>query len=111
MTGALFAGAARSGSGAHRNVRPYVSLLAAAFLGSTALASQGLVPSSSAAAACTLRPVIRDYTVSQGLSSYVDLARGKDTLVRFYLSMPSCASAGAAIQLVSATLDVKAGPG
>ena len=83
--------------------------LAAACLGSSGLAVQGVVAPTPAVAACEVRPIVRDYTVSQGLSTYVDLARGKDTLVRFFLSMPSCAPTGAAIQLVSAKLDVRAG--
>lgn len=64
---------------------------------------------SSAPTACTLAPVLQDATVNQGLGSYGRLVRGKETLVRLYLSLPSCASRTSSIQVTGGTLAVKSG--
>jgi hypothetical protein len=61
----------------------------------------------SQAAACTLSPVLLDTTINQGLQSYSQLVRGKETLVRFYFGLPSCATAGNAIQVNAAQLTVR----
>lgn len=53
---------------------------------------------------CSLTPVLRDYTVNQGVGSYNPLTRGKETEVRLYLSKPSCASSGTSIRVTSASL-------
>lgn len=48
-----------------------------------------------AAAACSatgLVPQVRKSTVNQGLGSYAPLVRGKDTMVRLHLSLPSCST-------------------
>jgi hypothetical protein len=58
---------------------------------------------------CTLQPVLQDTLITQGLNSYPSLVRGKETLVRFYFSLPSCAVAGNAIQINDARLTVKNG--
>jgi CSLREA domain-containing protein len=62
-----------------------------------------------AAPACILAPQLRDLTINQGLGSYTPLAWGKDTLVRFYMSQPSCAASGSLIQVTGATLTVAGG--
>jgi CSLREA domain-containing protein len=62
-----------------------------------------------AAPGCTLAPQLRDLTINQGLGSYTPLAWGKDTLVRLYMSQPSCAASGALIQVTGATLTVAGG--
>ncbi len=64
----------------------------------------GLGASAAGGAACVLTPVLRDVSVNQGLSTYPTLARGKETLVRLYLSLPSCAVGGNADALTGATL-------
>ena len=53
---------------------------------------------------CTLLPQLRDVTINQGVGAYSPLVNGKETLVRFFLSMPSCAASGAAIQITGGTL-------
>ena len=53
---------------------------------------------------CNLVPQLRDVTVNQGVGAYSPLVNGKETLVRFYLSMPSCAGSGASIQITAGTL-------
>lgn len=58
---------------------------------------------------CTMQPVVRDHTITQGLGSYAELTPGKDTLVRLYLSMPACAPADAEMQLTSATIAAQSG--
>jgi len=58
-----------------------------------------------AATTCSLVPQLRSVTVSQGLAAYNPLVRGKDTLVRLYLSLPSCASNKDVITLNGATLN------
>ena len=52
---------------------------------------------------CNLVPQLRDVTVNQGVGAYSPLVNGKETLVRFYLSMPSCAGSGASIQITAGT--------
>jgi len=59
-----------------------------------------------AAAACSLVPQLRAVTLNEGLGSYATLARGKETLVRLFLSLPSCAGSGASIALTGGTLTV-----
>jgi hypothetical protein len=49
--------------------------------------------------------VLRDTMVSQGLGTYTTLVRGKQAMVRLYLSLPTCA-AGKAIQITGASLAV-----
>lgn len=61
------------------------------------------------AAGCNLQPTLRDITVNQGLASYSPLVRGKETLVRVYLSKPNCATAGDRIEVTSASLTVSGG--
>jgi CSLREA domain-containing protein len=58
---------------------------------------------------CTLAPQLRDLTINQGLGSYTPLTWGKDTLVRLYMSQPSCAASGSLIQVTGATLTVGGG--
>ena len=50
------------------------------------------------------QPPVADSTVNQGLGSYDRLVRGKETLVRLYLSMPQCARFDASIQITGGTL-------
>src|SRR5215212_4185640 len=58
---------------------------------------------------CALVPELRDITINQGLGSYPKLARGKETLVKFFLSLPACAPTGASIARTGGTLRVTAG--
>ena len=58
---------------------------------------------------CNLIPQLRDVTVNQGVGAYSPLVNGKETLVRFFLSMPTCAGSGASIQLTGGTLAVSGG--
>lgn len=58
------------------------------------------------AAACTLTPTLQSSTITQGLNSYSVLGRGKETLVRLYLSLPSCAATTNAIRVNSAQATV-----
>ena len=53
-------------------------------------------------------PVLQDVTINQGLGSYPQLVRGKDTLVRFFLSRPVCAGTQM-VELSSAQLTIKVG--
>ena len=48
-------------------------------------------PAAPGAAPCNLVPQLRDVTINQGLGGYSPLVNGKETLVRFYLSLPQCA--------------------
>jgi hypothetical protein len=59
---------------------------------------------------CAVAPVLRDSAVNQGVSGtagYSPLVRGKDTVVRLYLSGPNCGTQ--TFQLTSALLQVKNG--
>jgi len=76
-------------------------------LGLLALAALcGGVDDTGTAATCVLVPQLRDVTVNQGLGSYSPLEYGKETLVRLYLSTPSCAGSKDAVQVTSASLTV-----
>ena len=57
---------------------------------------------------CILAPALRDVTVNQGVGTYSPLVRGKETLVRAYLSKPACASSSDVIELTGASLAVTA---
>src|SRR3954470_5144574 len=60
-----------------------------------------------AGGSCAVVPTLRDSAVEQGVggttpAGYAPLVRGKDTLVRFYLSNPSCSSSQ--LQVLDASL-------
>src|SRR3954470_23150710 len=69
----------------------------------------GVTSAPAGAATCTLTPVLRDITINQGLGSYTPPARGKTTLVRPYLSLPSCATSRQTIAVTGASLTVTGG--
>ena len=79
-----------------------------------AINAVGTGPASMPSAAVTVgAPVLRSVTVGQGVGSnptaalgFNPLVRGKDTLVRFYLSLPSCASSSTQIRLTGGSLAV-----
>ena len=87
----------------YRTAGALVALLVAACLGA-------LLPGASrgAPAPCPLVPQLREVMVNQGLATYPRFVGGKETLVRLYLSGPSCAANGASIQLTGGTLTVGA---
>ena len=66
-------------------------------------------PVGAATAPCNLVPQLRDVTVNQGVGAYSPLVNGKETLVRFYLSMPSCAASGNLIKITGGTLTLSGG--
>ncbi len=63
-------------------------------------------PTPTPAPACGLVPQLRDVTVNQGLGSYQPLARGKETLVRAFLSLPQCAATGSSIAVTGGSLSI-----
>ena len=69
------------------------------------LVTQLLVLSGAEAQVCTMQPELKDVLVTQGTGSS-PLVWGKDTLVRAFLTAPSCAGAGA-LKFSNATLKVK----
>ena len=71
----------------------------------------GVAQPSRSAASCTLTPQLREVAIDQGLAGYPRLVRGKETLVRPFFTLPSCADTtnGANIMVKSATLAVKNG--
>ena len=82
----------------------------AAFLVVVLLAALGRADVPDAAGApCNLVPQFRDVTINQGLGSYTKLVQGKETLVRAYLSLPSCAGSTSTISLVGGALTVSGG--
>src|SRR5262245_9722420 len=88
--------------------RPSVFLLLVGGLLGTVILPSGL--SAKGGGTCTVAPVLRDSSVNQGVSGtagYSPLVRGKDTILRLYLSGPSCGSA--TFQLTSASLQLKNG--
>src|SRR5262245_5929795 len=83
-----------------------VGIAAAVALVSALLALGGSVRTATSAPVCNLVPQLRDVSINQGVGSYSPLEYGKETLVRLYLSMPSCAPSGASVQVTGATLSV-----
>src|SRR5215211_1201278 len=80
------------------------------------LSPQGASAAGTTLPACTaasLVPVLGDVTVNQGLGSYSQqkLARGKETLVRFFLKLPSAVgtTCSGSINVTSAALTVMNG--
>lgn len=86
--------------------RGRLAIAAATVLIAGIVAVGGSVRTATSATACNLVPQLRDVTVNQGVGSYSPLQFGKETLVRLYLSMPSCAASGTSIQVTGATLNV-----
>lgn len=81
-------------------------------VGAAALVAAGLTAAVPASAAVVdpcagqaggSAPVLRDVAITQGVAGNQPLVRGKTTIVRFFLSAPTCAPAGSQ-QLISATL-------
>jgi len=105
-TGRLVRGGRQSGRPRQRHAK---RVLALATAGVAAAVLFGGAGSSFGLTGCTLQPVLQDTLVTQGLNSYPSLVRGKETLVRFYFSLPSCAVSGNAIQINDAQLTVKNG--
>ncbi len=95
-------------SGAQRTTRRRVAAAVVAVVallggyGTTATVAEAQV-------ACPLVPTLRDVSINQGLGSYPRLARGKETLVKLFLSLPACAPSGASIARTGGTLQVTAG--
>ena len=86
--------------------RGRIGIAAAIVVVAGLVAAGGSVRTATSATACNLVPQLRDVTINQGVGSYSPLEYGKETLVRLYLSMPSCAASGASIQVTGATLSV-----
>lgn len=83
--------------------RAALAVTALMLIGGTVVA--GATPGS-AANTCTLTPQLRDVTINQGLGSYALLTRAKSAIVRAYMSLPSCAGSGAAIQVTGGSIAV-----
>jgi CSLREA domain-containing protein len=83
-------------------------LVAVALLGSGVLLLGPRAAAPAGPSCTTFAPELRDLTVNQGLSTYSALVQGKETLVRAYLGLPSCANiaGGAAVEIDAATLKV-----
>src|SRR5436190_11273072 len=69
-----------------------------------------------AGGSCAVVPTLRDSAVNQGVggttpAGYGSLVRGKDTLVRFYLSNPSCSSSQLQVLDVSLSATVASSDG
>src|SRR5205085_12475335 len=80
-----------------------VSLLIFA-IAPTAPVAAANTASCSGGAAPPLSLLLRDVTINQGLGSYTLLARGKQTIVRLFLSLPSNAASDASMAVTGTTL-------
>ena len=88
------------------------ALLAAGLLAAFVLAGTSTGAERAPAATtptCVLKPLLRDVTINQGLGAYPLLVYGKETLVRLYLSMPSCAASGNIVQITGGSVNVTSG--
>src|SRR6478672_11427390 len=94
--------------GEGRRSRPGIAILGATLAVVIVAVLQASASLAAPAATCNLVPQLRAVTVNQGFG-YATLARGKDTLVRLFLSLPSCASSGNTIGVTGATLTAKNG--
>ena len=75
-----------------------------AALAGSAWAAGSSLPACTTGATGTLQPVLADFAVNQGLPSYGQLARGKDSIVRVYLTLPTACSGSIAITGASLAL-------
>src|SRR5947207_7060060 len=75
-----------------------------AALAGSAWAAGSSLPACTTGATGTLQPVLADFAVNQGLPSYGQLARGKDSIVRVYLTLPTTCSGSIAITGASLAL-------
>lgn len=60
------------------------------------------------AAPCPLVPELRDVTINQGVGSYEPRVQGKDTLVRLYFALPSCAARNAYLTILTSGTSLRA---
>jgi Tol biopolymer transport system component len=67
------------------------------------------LPAAANSATCSLAPSLAGVTINQGLGSYTPLVRGKDTLVRFYLSLPANPPRGTSMAFNGGSLSVSNG--
>ena len=56
-----------------------------------------------------VQPQVSEVMVNQGVASYQQLARGKTTLVKYFLRLPGCAPVGTTIQVTGGKLFVSSG--
>jgi WD40-like Beta Propeller Repeat len=70
---------------------------------------QSPLPVAANSATCNLAPSLAGVTINQGLGSYTPLVRGKDTLVRFYLSLPVNPPRGTSMAFNGGSLTVSNG--
>ena len=101
---------ARAGRGSHSR-RGALRRAAAVVVVSTMLVpawTSSSVAQVGGCAAGDLKPQLREFMVNQGLPTAL-LVRGKEALVKLYLSKPACATDQQNIQLTSATLEVYRG--
>jgi hypothetical protein len=100
----------RNGRHARRSGRAAGRQRVVALLGAGALALPLMVstsvPNAAAADPCTT-PQLTDFLVSQGPAEYSGLAAGKTSLVKLFLSTPSCLPVGARVQVSGAQLTVQ----
>lgn len=68
-----------------------------------------MLPATAAVARCNLVPQLRDVAITQGVSSARPLVRGKDTLVKVYLSLPACARTNDTIEVRGASMSTSIG--
>jgi Right handed beta helix region len=96
-------------SGDRRSIRHEIGALCVITMAVVASAIGASMTGAQRPPACNLVPQLRDVTVNQGVGAYSPLVNGKETLVRFFLSMPSCAGSGASIQITAGTLTLSGG--
>ena len=99
----------RVGATRRTTARHGVAVLLAVAVSALLVDPSAAAPKPPKASTCSLVPRLVESTVNQGLGSYAPLVRGKETLVRLYLSLPTCAASSASIALTSAHLSVSAG--
>src|SRR6478672_7621223 len=94
--------------GEGRRSRPGIAILGATLAVVIVAVLQASASLAAPAPTCNLVPQLRAVTMNQGLG-YGTLARGKDTLVRLFLSLPSCAASSNTVALTGGNLTVKNG--
>lgn len=95
-------------SGARRRTAALLRGVVAAAVLAAATVATGTA--TDAAPGCPPVPVLRDVTVNQGLGTYTPLARGKQAIVRFYFSLPSCHGKNDAVEVQAGELTVSGTP-
>lgn len=94
-----------------RRRRAQAALLALSLLLTGIVVVEAATPAAAgpACSATDLKPTLKELMVSQGLPSYTNLIRGKDALIRLFVTKPACATNNQTVTVKNVTTTVANG--